>query len=49
MAEFIVNSWEGAIMHMKLTKDRRPLDVCRKLINAGIKSRNISEAIGDSK
>ncbi|MCK9276192.1 MAG: TetR/AcrR family transcriptional regulator [Syntrophales bacterium] len=29
-AHFIMNSWEGAIMHMKLTKDERPLTACRK-------------------
>ncbi len=29
-AHFILNSWEGAIMHMKLTKDERPLTACRK-------------------
>jgi TetR/AcrR family transcriptional regulator, transcriptional repressor for nem operon len=31
-AEFIFNSWEGAIMHMKLTKDMRPLLNCRDML-----------------
>ncbi len=31
-AAFVLNSWEGAIMHMKLTKDPRPLAACRKLV-----------------
>ena len=31
-AEFIFNSWEGAIMHMKLTRDLRPLVTCRDML-----------------
>ncbi|MBO9127757.1 TetR family transcriptional regulator C-terminal domain-containing protein [Rhizobium sp. 16-488-2a] len=26
MARFLINSWEGAVLRMKLTRDRRPLD-----------------------
>lgn len=32
-AQFLLNSLEGSIMHMKLTKSGRPLDVCRRMIN----------------
>lgn len=31
-AQFILNSWEGAIMHMKLVKDRAPLKLCRRML-----------------
>ncbi|HNY65249.1 MAG TPA: TetR family transcriptional regulator C-terminal domain-containing protein [Deltaproteobacteria bacterium] len=31
-AEFIFNSWEGSIMHMKLTKNLQPLFTCRDMI-----------------
>jgi TetR/AcrR family transcriptional repressor of nem operon len=26
MARFLINSWEGTVLRMKLTRDRRPLD-----------------------
>ncbi len=32
-SEFMLNSLEGAIMHMKLTKNERPLVACRKFIH----------------
>jgi TetR/AcrR family transcriptional repressor of nem operon len=32
MAQFIINAWEGAIMHMKLVKDTEPLSVFKKMI-----------------
>lgn len=32
MAQFIINAWEGAIMHMKLVKDTQPLSVFKKMI-----------------
>jgi TetR/AcrR family transcriptional regulator, transcriptional repressor for nem operon len=31
-AQFILNSWEGAIMHMKLVKDCAPLTLCKRMI-----------------
>jgi TetR/AcrR family transcriptional regulator, transcriptional repressor for nem operon len=31
-AQFILDSWEGAIMHMKLAKDKEPLMVFKKMI-----------------
>lgn len=31
-AQFILNSWEGAIMHMKLTKSKEPLKVFKRLV-----------------
>ena len=31
-AQFIINAWEGAIMHMKLVKDTKPLSVFKKMI-----------------
>ncbi len=31
-AQFILNSWEGAIMHMKLAKDKEPLMVFKKMV-----------------
>jgi TetR/AcrR family transcriptional regulator, transcriptional repressor for nem operon len=31
-AQFILNSWEGAIMHMKLVKNIEPLRIFRKII-----------------
>jgi TetR/AcrR family transcriptional regulator, transcriptional repressor for nem operon len=31
-AQFILNSWEGAIMHMKLVKDIEPLKIFRKMV-----------------
>lgn len=31
-AQFIFDSWEGAIMHMKLTRDLQPLLTCRDML-----------------
>jgi TetR/AcrR family transcriptional repressor of nem operon len=31
-AQFILNSWEGAIMHMKLTKDGEPLRLFKQMV-----------------
>jgi len=31
-AQFILNSWEGAIMHMKLVKDDTPLTLCKRMV-----------------
>ncbi len=31
-AQFIIDAWEGAIMHMKLVKDTRPLTVFKKMV-----------------
>lgn len=31
-AQFILNSWEGAIMHMKLTKNKEPLKVFKRVV-----------------
>jgi TetR/AcrR family transcriptional repressor of nem operon len=31
-AQFILNSWEGAIMHMKLVKDSEPLTVFKQMV-----------------
>jgi TetR/AcrR family transcriptional repressor of nem operon len=31
-AQFILNSWEGAIMHMKLVKNSEPLRIFRKMV-----------------
>ena len=31
-AQFILNSWEGAIMHMKLVKDNAPLMLCKRMV-----------------
>jgi TetR/AcrR family transcriptional repressor of nem operon len=31
-AQFILNSWEGAIMHMKLAKDSQPLKIFRRMV-----------------
>jgi TetR/AcrR family transcriptional regulator, transcriptional repressor for nem operon len=31
-AQFILDSWEGAIMHMKLAKSREPLKVFRRMV-----------------
>jgi len=31
-AWFILDSWEGAIMHMKLAKSTRPLRICRRMV-----------------
>jgi len=31
-AQFILNSWEGAIMHMKLVKDNTPLALCKRMV-----------------
>jgi len=31
-AQFILNSWEGAIMHMKLVKDNAPLALCKRMV-----------------
>lgn len=31
-AQFILNSWEGAIMHMKVTKGSEPLKLCKQMI-----------------
>lgn len=38
-AQFILNSWEGAIMQMKLTKDERPLAACRKHVKVKLMSK----------
>jgi TetR/AcrR family transcriptional regulator, transcriptional repressor for nem operon len=32
VAEFILNSWEGAIMHMKLSKSSEPLSVFKQMV-----------------
>jgi TetR/AcrR family transcriptional repressor of nem operon len=32
VSQFIINSWEGAIMHMKLVKDTEPLMVFKNMI-----------------
>jgi TetR/AcrR family transcriptional repressor of nem operon len=31
-AQFILNSWEGAIMHMKLVKSSEPLTIFRQMV-----------------
>jgi TetR/AcrR family transcriptional repressor of nem operon len=31
-AQFILNSWEGAIMHMKLVKNIEPLIIFKRMI-----------------
>jgi TetR/AcrR family transcriptional repressor of nem operon len=31
-AQFILNSWEGAIMHMKLAKDKEPLMIFKDMV-----------------
>ena len=31
-AQFILNSWEGAIMHMKLVKNIEPLIIFRRMV-----------------
>ncbi|HQP31631.1 MAG TPA: TetR family transcriptional regulator C-terminal domain-containing protein [Deltaproteobacteria bacterium] len=31
-AQFILDSWEGAIMHMKLVKDNAPLTLCKRMV-----------------
>lgn len=31
-AWFILNSWEGAIMHMKLTRTSEPLTICKRMV-----------------
>jgi len=31
-AQFILNSWEGSIMHMKLVKDDTPLTLCKRMV-----------------
>jgi len=31
-AQFILNSWEGAIMHMKLSKSKEPLELFKQMV-----------------
>jgi TetR/AcrR family transcriptional repressor of nem operon len=31
-AWFILDSWEGAIMHMKLTRSSEPLEICKRML-----------------
>ena len=38
-AQFIFDSWEGAIMHMKLTRDIEPLLTCRDMLFSCILAR----------
>ena len=39
-AQFILNSWEGAIMHMKLTRSSEPLKVFRQMVFEQILKQN---------
>jgi hypothetical protein len=40
IAQFILNSWEGAIMHMKLIKSSEPLKVFRQMVFERILKQN---------
>ena len=33
-AQFVFDSWEGAVMHMKLARSARPLENCKKMLFA---------------